>query len=278
MAAGKALRQKIKNDQTKLWLEEVLHEYSRKDFIFSDPLFVVHQFAGKADQELVALVTALFSFGNVKSIINTVQEILKPLGDNPKKSLLEMSPKEIEKIWKSAYYRFYKSEDIQFLFRRLKELLHQYDSLESAFIQNPEQCMLANISKFRDLFLAGKPQSNGLRFMFADPHSGTAKRWHMFLRWVVRKDDVDLGLWLRVSKATLIQPLDTHLFQIGRSLGLTRRNSAGLLAALEMTERFRAWSPEDPIKYDFALCRLGILKQRDLRLRSYRRLLKAAKF
>ena len=84
------------------------------------------------------------------------------------------------------------------------------------------------------------------------------KRLNLFLRWMVRRDDVDPGGWDSVSRGRLVVPLDTHLFRIARTLGFTDRKSADLAAALEITDRFREIAPDDPVRYDFALTRLGI--------------------
>ncbi len=257
------------SERTRLWLEEILSEFSRKNFLYSDPLGVVHQYQDPKDQELIALVSALFAFGNVTSILKTLEQILRPLEGRPYEVLLHLKKSEMKKIWGKSYYRFYTSADIIFLFDRLQRILKAHGRLETAFASGWKGDTLTSVLNFRSLFTAEAPQSNGIKFMFAHPFEGTAKRWHMFLRWVVRKDDVDLGLWKSIPKSHLIQPLDTHLFQIGRALKLTRFKSPGLNAALQMTESFKKWAPEDPIKFDFALCRLGVLRQRNSRLKVF---------
>lgn len=87
--------------------------------------------------------------------------------------------------------------------------------------------------------------------------AGALKRWNIFLRWMVRKDNIDLGLWSGVNKKDLIIPLDIHTFNIGHKLGLLNRNTYDLESAYELTQKLRSFDELDPIKYDFALYRLG---------------------
>ena len=113
-------------------------------------------------------------------------------------------------------------------------------------------------------YLAGTiPPNAGIRFFFPSPLKGSAcKRLNLFLRWMVRRgDEIDFGIWTEVSPAKLIMPLDTHVARIARRIGLTKMKQANWRMAQEVTRRLRAFDPEDPVKYDFALCRLGILKQ-----------------
>jgi uncharacterized protein (TIGR02757 family) len=101
----------------------------------------------------------------------------------------------------------------------------------------------------------------GVRYFFPAPSNGSAcKRLNLYLRWMVRPaDGLDLGLWTKVDPADLIIPIDTHLGRISRNLGLTKRKSADWKSAEEVTARLARLDPADPLKYDFALCRLGIL-------------------
>ena len=83
------------------------------------------------------------------------------------------------------------------------------------------------------------------------------KRWMMYLRWMVRKDNIDMGLWSKVDTKDLIMPLDTHTFNVSQKLGLLQRKSYDLEAALELTQTLKIFDAADPVKYDFALYRIG---------------------
>lgn len=97
------------------------------------------------------------------------------------------------------------------------------------------------------------------RTWFAMPGAGSAcKRWCMFLRWMVRREAPDLGVWTHLRPAELVMPIDTHVLRIAQLTGLTERRAADWTTALEVTARLRAFAPEDPVRYDFALAHLGI--------------------
>lgn len=247
-------------EASKKKFELIFKNFNRKEYIKTDPICFVHSYTGNENQEVVALISALFSYGNVKSIQKTLKKILKPLGKNPHNKLKNLSDKNIQQLYSEFYYRFYRSSDIIFLMKSLRDLLRTYGTLGNAFKKHWNGDLLTSSFEFRKTILKNTKLSYGIKFMWADPLAGTAKRWHMFLRWMVRKDEIDLGLWDFIPKKDLIQPLDTHLFAISRKLGLTKRKTPSLAAALEVSEKFRRWSPDDPIKYDFALCRMGILK------------------
>jgi uncharacterized protein (TIGR02757 family) len=105
----------------------------------------------------------------------------------------------------------------------------------------------------------GVPSTPGVRYFFPKPSAGSGcKRLNLFLRWMVRRDAVDLGVWSHVQPAALIMPLDTHVIRVGRCLRLTRRTSPGWRMAAEITASLRALDPIDPVKYDFSLCHLGM--------------------
>ena len=97
-------------------------------------------------------------------------------------------------------------------------------------------------------------------FLFPRPERGSAcKRHNLFLRWVVRgPDGVDLGLWSAVSPRDLVVPLDTHMARLGGALGLTGRKTPDWGMAEEITDSLRLVCPEDPVKFDYPLTRLGI--------------------
>lgn len=241
------------------WMDQLLNEFNQSQYLETDPLGHVYDYQSNEDRELVSLIAALFSFGNVVSIRSTLREILKPLGSTPRQTLINLSDREIQMRWKNSYYRFYSSGDIQHLIMRLRSLYKTNSSIESFFSESMKADVFSGLGALRQFFIADAKVTPGIRFMFSDPHEGPSKRWHMWLRWVVRKDSIDLGLWKILKPSQLTLPLDTHVFDMVRYLGLTKSKTPTRRAALEVTERLRLWDPEDPVKYDFALCRLGVL-------------------
>jgi uncharacterized protein (TIGR02757 family) len=103
--------------------------------------------------------------------------------------------------------------------------------------------------------------SNGLKYLLVSPAHGSAcKRLNLFLRWMVRDDDVDAGLWKSVDKAKLIVPIDVHMSRLCRILGFHSRKTVSLSTAIDVTKSFAEIEPNDPVKYDFALSRIGIVE------------------
>lgn len=217
-----------------------------------DPIIV----ARKYNDETIALICALFAYGNVKQIVKFLESL--------DYSLLDKSEQEITETLKKHYYRFQTSEDVIALFIALKRL-KQSDTLENLFVgeyaksSNVIEGINAIVEKLYTLY---PYDTKGYTFLIGKittktKGAGALKRWMMWLRWMVRKDNIDLGLWSRVDKADLIIPLDTHTFNVSRRLGLLQRKTYDLQAAIELTQVLKEFDKEDPLKYDFALYRLG---------------------
>ena len=217
-----------------------------------DPLLI----AKKYNNETIALVCALFAYGNVKAIIKFL-EILDF-------SLLEQSDEVIRKELSSHYYRFQKAEDVTVLFIALKRL-KEIDSIENIFYEGykKEQNILDGLWNFITTLKEIYPyESRGYKFLIGSVpkkinSAGTYKRYLMFLRWMVRSDKLDMGLWSKIDKKDLLMPLDTHTFKVSQKLGLLTRKTYDMKAVLELTQTLKGFDKNDPIKYDFALYRLG---------------------
>ncbi|QOP41366.1 TIGR02757 family protein [Sulfurimonas marina] len=217
-----------------------------------DPIIV----ARKYNSDVIALICSLFAYGNVKQIVKFL--------DSLDFSLLQKSEQEIEEGLKKHYYRFQTNADVIALFIALKRL-EEHTTLEDVFVRGYKnnysviEGINAIIEKLYELY---PYSSRGYTFLVGKittktKGTGALKRWMMWLRWMVRSDEIDLGLWSRVDKAHLIMPLDTHTFNVSRKLGLLKRKTYDLHAAIELTETLKGFDNEDPLKYDFALYRLG---------------------
>ncbi len=232
---------------------------SELSFDKPDPLII----AKKYSDEYIALVCALFAYGNAQQIV----KFLSSLDFN----LLEQGEDVIKKELKGYYYRFQNENDIIALFIALKRLKKQ-NSLENIFKigYNKNKNILDGIeSIIFNLIRVYNYQSDGYKFLIGKiPKkdkignikligNSAYKRYNMFLRWMVRYDNLDMGLWKNVSKKDLILPLDTHTFKVGQRLGLLNRKTYDLKSAVLITEKLREYDPLDPIKYDFAIYRLG---------------------
>jgi uncharacterized protein (TIGR02757 family) len=224
-----------------------------------DPLIV----AKKYNDEYISLICALFAYGNAGQIVKFLSSL--------DFSLLDESEDEITKALSNHYYRFQNSQDVITFFIVIKRL-RQIDSLESLFLKGYEKDLnvLEGIDEvirvIQELYMYS---SQGYKFLISDRFkrdkngyikeigNSPYKRWNMFLRWMVREDSIDMGLWKRVDKKDLLLPLDTHTFQVSKKLGLLNRKTYDLKSALLITENLRKFDKNDPIKYDFAIYRLG---------------------
>lgn len=224
-----------------------------------DPLLV----ASRYDDEYIILLCALFAYGNAKLIVRFL--------DSFDFSLLDESEEKIDKELEGFYYRFQKSEDIKKIFKTFRRM-KQEDSLNSIFVKayKKENSIFEGLdSVINKIHNVANYKSQGFTFLVSNPFKrdkqgqikeiGNApyKRWNMFLRWMVRKDELDLGLWSGIDKKDLILPLDTHTFKVSQKLGLLDRKTYDLKSAIDITHKLKEFDSSDPVKYDFALYRLG---------------------
>ncbi|WP_456469775.1 TIGR02757 family protein [Caminibacter sp.] len=209
-----------------------------------DPILI----AQKYNDEYIALIAALFAYGNVKAILKFLNSLdLKNLNSN------------------NAYYRFQTKNDVENFMNTIKKMKEKY-SLNKLFLKGYEKTKNP-IDGIREIiktiyFLSDRP-SKGYEFLIGKiPPQKTKgvspyKRWNMFLRWMVRDDSLDLGLWKGVEKKDLIIPLDTHTHKVSLKLGLIKRKTYDLQTAIELTQKLKEFDENDPLKYDFALYRIG---------------------
>jgi uncharacterized protein (TIGR02757 family) len=216
-----------------------------------DPLLVAKRY----NNETIALICALFAYGSAKAIVAFLESL--------DFTLLEESESTIKEALQNHYYRFQKGEDVVALFIALKRLKER-SSLENIFYQGycQERDVLKGLaSLISAIEKAYEHKSRGYRFLIGTPPTSRStspyKRYLMFLRWMVRDDQLDMGLWSSIDTKDLLMPLDTHTFHVARKLGLLTRKSYDLKAVVELTERLKCFDEVDPIKYDFALYRLG---------------------
>lgn len=214
-----------------------------------DPLLV----AREQKDERAILLCALFGYGNAGQIVKFLSSL--------DFTLLKDSEDAIRKKVGGRYYRFQSQKDVEEIFVTLSRL--EEGELEERFTEGyrKERSVLHGVFSLLESFKSKNSyESRGYRFLvgsIAQKPASPYKRWMMFLRWMVRKDALDLGLWKGVSPSDLIIPLDTHTFQIGRKLGLLKRKSYDWRAAVELTDSLKEFCADDPLKYDFALYRIG---------------------
>ena len=244
----------------RILFDRFYEKYNRRDYIHPDPLEFLHRYDDPADREIVGLIAACFAFGNVRSILNTIELVLQRMGSSPTRFLQSASRRDLMQSMSGIQHRWATSQETALLLLSIKRMCEKYGSLQAGFVRhlNPtDEHILAALTAW--VHELQKFSNAPFHSLLSDPAKGSAcKRLHLFLRWMVRQDDVDPGGWAGVSPAQLLVPMDVHMHRIARILKMTKRNQANGATALEVTNAFRKISPRDPVRYDFALTRLGI--------------------
>ena len=246
-------------------LDELYSQYNQRRFVDPDPLAPIYRYAVPRDQEIVGLIAASLAFGNVRQILKSIDTVLAAF-PNPSATLPSLSHAKIIARIDGFRHRYVTGIEMASLLAAAGAALREYDSLGACFtaLDDPaDGTLLPGLTRFvAYLRTHGRLEKN---YLLPDPALGSAcKRWFMLLRWMVREDAVDLGHWKHLGAHRLVVPVDTHMHRAALGLGLTRRKQADLRSALEITRAFQAICPEDPVRYDFCLTRLGIRADGDL--------------
>lgn len=255
-------------------LDALASRYDRA-YLDSDPIGVVRRYETAGDREIAGILAAGLSYGRVASIRASLDRLFRAIGPSPSRFVDAFDERRDARRLRGFTHRFTGGDDVAVLCALLRRARASSGSLEAFFVEGDPDPNGPTLGPAMDAFVArlfaldagrlvpgGRvPATHGARRLLSAPSGGSAcKRHCLFLRWMVRPDDgVDCGLWPRVRRARLVVPLDTHVERVARALGWTRRRSAGWPMALEVTGTLRRLDPDDPLRYDFALCRLGIL-------------------
>ncbi len=247
----------------KAFLDFVYHRYHRRELVPPDPLQCLYSYDDATDREVVAVLAASLAVGRAQSIVQQVEAILSRMGVHPAYFLRHADAAALEEVSRGFRYRFFSEEDLGNFLKRLSSVLCEYGSLESAMavcLKRSRGELLEALNLFAGLMASSGPHGRPTRNrLVAIPASGSAcKRWHLFLRWMVRCDTVDPGGWSCLQPKSLMVPVDTHMFSVARICGLTQRRHSDWKTVLEITEGFRRLMPEDPCRYDFSLTRMAM--------------------
>ena len=250
-------------------MEKLYSRYNHRRLIKPDPLQFIYQYSNRADMEIVGFLGACLAYGRVQQIQKSLSCLLGYMGDSPFQFVHNFDTDKRKKLG-NFKHRFTLGSDISDLLGLLQNVLWEFGSIEKYFIQGydpSDKNIIHALSKFCDSLLDIYTSrhkghaSRGLKYLLASPSGGSAcKRLNLFLRWMVRDDDVDTGLWKSVDKAKLIVPIDVHMGRLCRILGFFDQKTISLKVAEKITDCFAEIEPADPVKYDFALSRIGILK------------------
>ncbi len=238
----------------------------------TDPIQLVRRFEDPADREVAGFCAAALAFGRVASVLQSIERLFSVMGRSPSAYVRAFDPRRHARELKPIVHRWTKGDDLTALVIILQRMLWK-GSIEAFFLEgyDPRAPDLAGAlesfsarameTDLRPAYGARTPRP-GVAYFFSRPSCGGAcKRLNLFLRWMVRSDAVDFGLWKNVPAAKLVVPLDTHVIRVGRCLQLTRYTSPGWKMASDITASLRELDADDPVKYDFSLCHLGMADQ-----------------
>ncbi len=244
-------------------LDELVKKYETPAFIDSDPIRFLHQQTGKQNFEISGLISSSLAYGKREAFIEKLKYIHKILGSSPYDFCLNIDKKSCEHYFKDFKYRFNTGEDICYLLEKLHHFYNQNSSLDEYIQKNlstKNKSAKEIITLLSDMLCSGI-SSKSYCYLFPNPSSNSAcKRLNLFLKWMVRKSPVDIGIWDCMESKDLIIPLDVHVGNVSRALKLTQRKSNDWQTAEEITAKLREFDPNDPVKYDFALFDIGIEK------------------
>jgi uncharacterized protein (TIGR02757 family) len=237
----------------------------------SDPVWMVRRYEHPDDREIAGFCAAALAFGRVQSVLASIDGLLSVMAPSPAAFVRVFEPSRDRAAFDRLGHRWTRGADLAALIWLLRQMLDASGSLERFFARGLDpraDDVGAALESFSTRALSldvkavygRKRPRPGVAFFFSRPSSGGAcKRLNLFLRWMVRRDQVDLGVWTTVNPGQLVIPLDTHVIRVGRCLRLTRYRSPGWRMAADITRTLRALDPHDPVKYDFSLCHVGMM-------------------
>ena len=244
------------------YLDTLVAKYETQDFILLDPISIPHGFDAPKDQEIIGFLAALLAWGQRKTVLNKMAELCERMRFKPHTFVYNFERERDHDRLAGFKHRTFQSIDAFWLINNLSLLLRRFQSLENAFssfVSDQDVDVGPAIQGVSDLLFSISPHTpDRLRKHLARPHSGSAcKRICMYLRWMVRKGPVDLGIWTSFRTDQLVLPLDVHAGRQARALGMLGRKQNDWKAALELTNNCKRLSPEDPARYDYAFFGAG---------------------
>lgn len=252
-------------------LDELYDRYDAR-YESSDPICLVRRFDRPEDIEIAALMMASLAFGRVDQILRAGEMALRLMDQRPADFVRTLDPAKAIREWRRFYYRMVRSTDLLRLLFALQYILREHGSL-ARWVQRHYRAddlhlgwmwsrCVADIRRIdAEEWMWTRSRGTGFRHLLPDPgQRSAAKRAFLFLRWMVRQDSIDLGLWGFLPKEKLLIPVDTHIGRLSENLGWIKKAAPTLKTAQMITQRLKWLDAEDPVKYDFALSRLGILQ------------------
>lgn len=251
-------------------LDSLYESYNREESA-ADPVHLVRPYGERADREIAGFCAAALAFGRVASVLNSITTLFRIMGPHPAEFVRGFDPQAPHVELREMVHRWTRGVDLVALLWILRQMLDQRGSIEAFFVDGyspdhedigPALDSFSARALVLDIRRAYKrvPQRPGVCYFFPRTSKGSAcKRLNLFLRWMVRSDEIDLGVWTQIPAGKLIVPLDTHVIRLGRCLRLTRYTSPGWRMASDITASLRELDPADPVRFDFSICHVGMM-------------------
>lgn len=250
---------------------DIYNKYHDPKYLEIDPLLVVHRFKKREDIEIVGLLAASLAYGRVDIIIKSIEKVLFVCDDKLTDFTLNTTFSHKKKKLAGFKHRFNDGDDIALLLESIKQIYKKFGSLENLFSEGFAQSdgtMKKTMEFFCSTFLdtaskiSKKEESRSFAYFFPKPSKGSGcKRMNMYFRWMIRKKDgIDFGIWKKADPAILMIPVDVHVARVGKLFNLTNRKNSDWKTSEEITWELRKLDPKDPIKFDFSLCRFGMVE------------------
>jgi len=249
--------------QIKKYLDSRIRQYNRLDFLDTDPVQIPHRFSRKEDIEIAGFLTATISWGQRKSIIKNANGLMELMDNSPYDFLLDGDNDDWERV-ALFVHRTFNGEDCRFFLESLKNIYLHHEGIESVFNKGYalDGSIYGSLKYFRSIFLSIAHPGHVAKHVSDVTANSGAKRLNMFLRWMVREDEmgVDFGLWKKIPASSLMLPLDVHTGEVARELGLLVRKQNDWKAVEEITSVLQTFDAADPVKYDYALFGIGVFE------------------
>jgi uncharacterized protein (TIGR02757 family) len=256
-------RRPVRDELLKARLDTLVDTFDVRT-IEPDPLQLVLRYTDPLDQEVAGLIAAAFAYGRAETIVANIGVVLTRMAPSPYRYLQTFDPREATRRFAGFAHRFHKTADLVLFLASLAAVIRAHGSLGALFrtcYDSSDADVAPTLVRFVTAIReAAGPPTPALQYLLTSPEDGSAcKRMNLYLRWMVRRTAPDRALWTFVDPSRLVMPVDTHIHRIATFLGLNDRKSADWKAARQLTDRLARFDASDPVRYDFALCRLGIL-------------------
>jgi len=252
-------------DELKAFLDQKVILYNTESYIDSDPIQIPHRFTKKEDVEIAAFLTATITWGQRKSIIKNASFLMDLLENTPYDFVMNASDSDIQNV-RQFVHRTFNGLDCEYFIYSLRNIYNNHKGLENVFTTGYEvgNSIFSSLKYFREIFLEIEHEKRVAKHISDVSSNSAAKRLNMLLRWLVRSDDcgVDFGIWKKMPMSALMMPLDVHVGDVGRALGLLNRKENDWKALEEIMTVLRTFDANDPVKYDYALFGIGVFENK----------------